>query len=156
MWSKSHVLTISVQLVCIGRQSAVVPLVRYSVVVVIMVARIPFAILVVVSLVGVGHVRAVVVVVLMAIFIDVLVVIALVSHQVVIDVHLMSRRMQKQVINTISAAADQRRLIFSVLNLVRVVQQGAVVTLVTNTVHVSVFLVGIVNIWAIVILIQDS
>lgn len=151
-----HVLTVRVQLVCVGRQSAVVPVVRYSIVVVVVVACIPFAILVVVSLVWVGHVGAVVLVVLMAVFIDVLVVIALVSNQVIIYVRLMSRQMLKQVIGTFSAAADQKQVqILWAPNLVRVVQQGAVVTLVTNTVHVSVFLVGVVNIWAVVVLIQD-
>lgn len=103
---KWHVLTVRVQLVCVGRQSAVVPVVRYSVVVVVVVTRVPFAIPVVVGLVGVGHVRAVVLVVLMAVFINVLVVIALVSNQVIVYVCLMSREML--VNNTFSAAEEQK------------------------------------------------
>lgn len=150
-----HVLTVRVQLVCVGRQSAVVPVVRDSIIVVVIVTGIPFAILVMVSLVWVGHIGAVILVVLMAVFIDVLVVIALVSNQVIIYVRLMSRQMWEQVISTFSAAADQQQVILWAPNLVRVVQQGAVVTLVTNTIHVSVFLVGVVNIWAVVVLIQD-
>lgn len=105
------VLTVRVQLVCVGRQSAVVPVVRDSVIVVIVVTGIPFAILVVVSLVRVGHVGAVVLVVLMAVFIDVLVVIALVSNQVIIYVRLMSRQMWEQVISNVSAAADRQQVI---------------------------------------------
>lgn len=63
-------------------QAAVVFVVRDAVIVIIMVAGITLAILVVVCLVGVGDVWAVVQVVLVTIFVNVLVVIALVAYAI--------------------------------------------------------------------------
>lgn len=86
------ILTIRVQLVCIGCQSAVVPVIRYTIVVIIRVTCVPFAIFVVVSLVGVGHIGTVVLVVLMTIFINVLVIITVISDQVVVYIGLLNRK----------------------------------------------------------------
>ena len=86
--SGSDVLTVGVHLVLVGRQPAVVLLVGDAVVVIVVVAGVALAVLVLVGLVGVGHVGAVVQVVLVAVLVDVLVVVALVSHQVVVNVRL--------------------------------------------------------------------
>lgn len=77
-------LTIRVQLVRVEGQSAVVLVIRDAVVVIIMVTGVSLAILVMVSLVGVGNVWAVVQVVLVSIFINVLIAVTLVSHTVII------------------------------------------------------------------------
>lgn len=82
-------LTVRIQLVGVGGQSAIVLVIRYTIVIIIKVACVSFAVFVVVGLVGVGHVRTVVQVVLMAIFVNILVVVTLVSHQVVVYVHLL-------------------------------------------------------------------
>lgn len=81
-------LTIRVQLVPVGHQSAVVSVVRNAIVVVVMVTDVTFPVVVVVCLVAVGDVRAVVHRVLVAILIDVLIVVARVSHQVAVRVKL--------------------------------------------------------------------
>lgn len=108
-------------------ESAVVFFIRHTIIVIIVIAGVSFAVLVVVDLVGVGDVGTVVKVVLMAIFIDVLVVVTLVSNVVRVRV-----------------------------DLVRVVLQWAVVTVVTDSVSVSVSLVSVVHIWTVVLLIQDA
>lgn len=89
---QDYIPTVSVQLVLIGSQSAVVLVIRYAIIVVIIVARVPFTVLVMVGLVGIGHVGTVVQVVLMAILVNVLVVVALISHQVVVDISLVKER----------------------------------------------------------------
>lgn len=91
---KCYILTIRVQLVCIGCKSAVVLIIRYTIIIIIIVTCVPFAILVMVSLVGVGHVGTVVQVVLIAVFIDILVIITLISNQVIVYVVLMERYRQ--------------------------------------------------------------
>lgn len=87
-----YIPTVRVQLVLVGSQSAIVLVIRYAIIVVIIVARVPFTVLVVVSLVGIGHIGTVVQVVLMAILIDVLVVVTLISHQVIVYVGLTKER----------------------------------------------------------------
>ncbi len=77
-------LTICVQLVWVKSQSAVVLVIRDPIVVVIMVTGVSFAILVMVSLIGIGDVWAVVQVVLVSILINVLVAVTLVSYTVII------------------------------------------------------------------------
>lgn len=84
MYRCPTLLTIRVQLIRIERQPAVVFIIRDAIVVVIMVTGVTFAILVMVSLVGVGNIRAVVQVVLVSILINVLIAVALVSHAVII------------------------------------------------------------------------
>lgn len=69
-------------------ESAVVFVVRHTIIVIVVITGISFAVLVVVNLVGVGDVRTVVKVVLMAILIDVLVVVTLVSNVVRVRVDL--------------------------------------------------------------------
>ena len=81
-------LTIGVDLVRVEGQSAVIFLVWDPVIVIIVVAGVSLSVFVVVGLVSVGDVGAVVQVVLVAIFIDVLVAVTLVSHTVVIRVNL--------------------------------------------------------------------
>lgn len=81
-------LTIRVQLVPVGHQSAVVPVIRYTIVVVVMVAGISLPVLVMVGLVAVGNVGTVVQRVLVAILVDVIVVVAHVTHQVAVRVEL--------------------------------------------------------------------
>jgi len=76
--------TISIQLVWVEGQSAVVLVVGDAIIVVIMVAGVSLAVLVVVSLVGIRDVRAVVQVVLVSVFIDVLVAVTLVSDTVIV------------------------------------------------------------------------
>lgn len=99
---KCHILTIRVQLVSVGCQSAVVPVVRYAIIIIIIVTCVSFAILVVVSLVGVGHVGTVVQVVLMAVFIDVLVIVTLISNQVIVYVSLLDKYRQRLTVLTLS------------------------------------------------------
>lgn len=91
---KCYILTIRVQLVRVGCKSAVVLIIRYTIIIIIIVTCIPFAILVMVSLVGIGHVGTVVQVVLVAVFINVLVIITLISNQVIVYVILMDRYRQ--------------------------------------------------------------
>lgn len=81
-------LTIRIQLVPVGHQSAVVPVIRYTVVVVVMVAGVSLPVLVVVGLVAVGDVGTVVQRVLVAVLVDVIVVVAHVPHQVAVRVKL--------------------------------------------------------------------
>lgn len=81
-------LTIGVDLVRVEGQSAVIFLIWDPVIVIIVVAGISFSVFVVVGLVSVGDVGAVVQVVLVAVFIDVLVAVTLISHTVVIRVNL--------------------------------------------------------------------
>lgn len=84
-------LTVRVLLVPVGHQSAVVPVIRDTVVVVVMVAGVPFAVLVVVGLVAVGDVRTVVQRVLVAVLVDIIVVVTHVPHQVAVGVQLQTR-----------------------------------------------------------------
>lgn len=72
----------------VGDESAVVFVVRYTIIVIIVIAGVSFAVLVMVGLVGIGDVGAVVKVVLMAILVDVLVAVTLVSDVVRIRVNL--------------------------------------------------------------------
>ena len=81
-------LTIKVQLVPVGNQSAVVPVVRDTVVVIVVVARVSLAVVIMVGLVAIGDVGAVVQSVLVAVLIDVVVVVAHVPHQVAVRVTL--------------------------------------------------------------------
>lgn len=91
---KCYMLTIRVQLVRVWCKSAVVLIIRYTIIIIIIVTCVPFAILVMVSLVGIGHVGTVVQVVLIAIFINVLVIITLISNQVIVYIGLMDRYRQ--------------------------------------------------------------
>lgn len=75
-------LTIRVQLIGVKHQSTVVFFIRNAIIVIVMVAGITLAIFVVVCLVGIGDVGAVVQVILVTILINVLVVVALVSHAI--------------------------------------------------------------------------
>lgn len=88
-------LTVRVQLVPVGHQSAVVPVIRYTVVVIIVVAGVSLPVLVVVSLVAVGDVGTVVQRVLVAILVDVIAVITHVSHQVTVGVQLQTHIFKK-------------------------------------------------------------
>lgn len=54
------ILTICIQLFPVGHQSAVVPIIRYTIVVVVVIAGVSFPIFVVVSLVAVGDIGTVV------------------------------------------------------------------------------------------------
>lgn len=81
-------LTIGVDLVRVEGQSAVIFLIWDPVIVIIVVAGISFSVFVVVGLVSVGDVGAVVQVILVAVLINVLVAVTLVSHTVVIRVNL--------------------------------------------------------------------
>ena len=88
-------LTIRVQLVRVGCQPAVVLVVRYTIIIIIIVTSVSFAILVMVSLVGVGHIWTVVQVVLMAVFINVLVIVTLISNQVIVNISLLDKYGQR-------------------------------------------------------------
>lgn len=76
-------------MIFIGNQSAVVFLIRDAVIIIIVVASISFTILVVISLVSIGDVRAVVQVVLVTVLIDILVAVTFVSNTVRIGVDLL-------------------------------------------------------------------
>lgn len=84
-------LTIRVLLVRIGHESAVVPVIRNAVIVIIVVTGISLAVFVVVSLVGVGHIGTVVQVVLVAIFINILIVVTGIPNAVRVRVKLKER-----------------------------------------------------------------
>lgn len=84
-------LTVRVQLVPVGHQSAVVPVVRDTVVVIVMVAGVSLPVVVMVGLVAVGDVRTVVERVLVAVLVDVIVVVAHVPNQVTVRVELQTR-----------------------------------------------------------------
>lgn len=92
---KCYILTIRVQLIGVGCQSAVVLLVRYTIIIIVVVTCVSFAILVMVSLIGVGHIGTVVQVVLMAVFINVLVIVTLISNQVIVYVSLLDKYRQR-------------------------------------------------------------
>lgn len=81
-------ITIRVQLVLVGNQSAVISIFRDAVIIIIVIASISFPISIVVSLVSIGYVWAVIHVILMSIFIYVLVVIALVPNEIIIYIRL--------------------------------------------------------------------
>lgn len=89
-------LTIRIQLIWIENQSAVVFFIRDAIIIIIVVTGITFTILVVVSLVRIGDVRAVVKVVLVTVLIDILVAVTFVSNAVRIRVELLSVRAQNQ------------------------------------------------------------
>lgn len=90
--TRVFLLTIRVQLIFVGCQSTVVPIVRDTVIVIVEVTGVPLAVLIVVCLVGVGDVRTVVQVILVTVFIDILVVVTLVSYKVIVCVSLLERR----------------------------------------------------------------
>ncbi|KAI1237810.1 hypothetical protein IHE44_0013897 [Lamprotornis superbus] len=75
-------LTIRISLIWVGDQSAVIFVIRDTIIVIIMVTGITFSILVMVSLIGIGHIGAVIKVILMAIFIYVLVVVTLITYEI--------------------------------------------------------------------------
>lgn len=75
-------ITIGILLVRIGHKSAVVPVIRNAIIVIIMVTGISLAIFVMVSLVGIGHIGTVVQVVLVAVFINILIVVTGISNAV--------------------------------------------------------------------------
>lgn len=75
-------------MIWVGNQSAVIFVIRDTIIVIIMVTGITFSILVMVSLIGIGHIGAVIKVILMAIFIYVLVVVTLITYAVRISVFL--------------------------------------------------------------------
>lgn len=77
-------LTIRILLIRVEGQSAVVLFIRDTIIVIIMVTGVSLAVLVVISLIGIGNVWTVVQIVLMSILIDVLVAITLVSHTIII------------------------------------------------------------------------
>lgn len=90
-------LTVRVQLVPVGHQPAVVPVIRDAVVVIVVVAGVSLPVLVVVCLVAVGDVGTVVKRVLVAVLIDVLVVVTHVPDQVTVRVELQTHtRMHTQ------------------------------------------------------------
>lgn len=84
-------LTIRVQLVSIRHQPAVIPVVRDTVIVIVMVTDVSLPILVVVGLVAIGDVGAVVQRVLVAVFVNVIVVVTHVPHKVTVRVELHTR-----------------------------------------------------------------
>lgn len=75
-------------MIWVGNQSAVIFVIRDTIIVIIMVTGITFSILVMVSLIGIGHIGAVIKVILMAIFIYVLVVVTLITYAIRITVFL--------------------------------------------------------------------
>lgn len=81
-------LTICIYLIWIRHKSAVVPIIRNSVIVIVMVTGISFTIIVMVCLVSIGNIGTVIQVILMAILIYVLVIITLVSNQIIIHIRL--------------------------------------------------------------------
>lgn len=83
-------------MIWIENQSAVVFVIRDAIIIIIVVTGISFTILVVVSLVRVGDVRAVVKVVLVTVLIDILVAVTFVSNTVRIRVELLRVRAQNQ------------------------------------------------------------
>lgn len=97
-------LTIRIQLIRIGNQSAVVFIIRNAVIVVIIVASISFTILVVISLVSIRDVRAVVQVVLVTVLINILVAVTFVSNTVRIRVKLLKRKCRISEVNQNSLA----------------------------------------------------
>lgn len=75
-------------MIWVGNQSAVIFVIRDTIIVIIMVTGITFSILVMVSLIGIGDIGAVIKIILMAIFIYVLVVVTLITYEVRIGVFL--------------------------------------------------------------------
>lgn len=75
-------------MIWVGDQSAVIFIIRDTIIVIIMVTGITFSILVMVSLIGIGHIGAVIKIILMAIFIYVLVVVTLITYAVRISIFL--------------------------------------------------------------------
>lgn len=91
-YSYDLVLTIWVLLLRVVSEAAVVPVIWDTVIVIIRVTRISFTILIMVSLVSIGDVRAVILVVLVAIFIYVLIIVTLVTNKVIICISLPQKR----------------------------------------------------------------
>lgn len=81
-------LTIRISLIWVGNQSAVIFVIRDTIIVIIVVTGITFPILVMVSLIGIGHIGAVIKIILMAIFIYVLVIVTLITYEIRIGVFL--------------------------------------------------------------------
>lgn len=86
------VLTIWVLLIRVVSEAAVVPVIWDTIIVIIRITGISFAILIVVGLVGIGDVRAVILVVLVAIFVYVLIIVTLVTNQIIICISLPKKR----------------------------------------------------------------
>lgn len=86
-----QLFTIRVQLIFVGHQSAVVFLIRDPIVVIVEITSVSLAVFVVVGLVGVGYVGAVIQVVLVSVFINVLIVVTLVTNSVIIRVRLVKQ-----------------------------------------------------------------
>lgn len=81
-------LTIRIHLIWVGNQSAVIFVIRNTIIVIIMVTGITFSILVMISLIGIGHIRAIIKIILMTIFIYILVVITLITYKVRVSIFL--------------------------------------------------------------------
>lgn len=82
------ILTISVQLLWVESQSTVIFIIRDTIIIIIIITSISFAIFVMVSLVGIGNIRAVVQVVLMTIFVNILIAVTFISYTVRICIKL--------------------------------------------------------------------
>lgn len=108
-----------------------------------------------VRLVSVGHIGTVVLVVLMAVFINVLVVVTLISNQVIVYVGLLDEHRQRLTLPVPPVALQSAMKCTVVWHLVRVVQQRTVVTMVTNSIHVGVLLIGVVHEGAVVALVHN-
>jgi low affinity Fe/Cu permease len=83
--------TVRVFLVWVEHKPTVVPVIWNTIIVIIRVAGIALAVVVMVSLVGVGDVWAVVLVVLVAVIIYVLIVVTLVSNEIIVLIDLGDR-----------------------------------------------------------------
>lgn len=81
-------LTIRISLVGIKFQSAVIPVIRNTIIIIIEIAGITLAVLIVVGLVGIGNVGTVVQIVLVTILIDILIVVTFVTHKVRVGISL--------------------------------------------------------------------
>lgn len=86
------VLTIWVLLLRVVSEATVVPVIWDTIIVIIRITGISFTILIVVSLVSIGDVRAVILVVLVAIFIYVLIIVTLVTNKVIICIGLPQKK----------------------------------------------------------------
>lgn len=94
------VLTIWVLLLRVVSEAAVVPVIWDTIIVIIRITGISFAVLIVVSLVSVGDVRAVILVVLVAIFIYVLIIVTLVTNKVIICISLAKKKKKKRIVQS--------------------------------------------------------
>lgn len=96
-------LTIRIRLIWVGNQSAVIFVIRNTIIVIIMVTGITFSILVMISLIGIGHIRAIIKIILMTIFIYILVVITLITYKVRVSIFLKKKKIKGKIKNILKA-----------------------------------------------------